>query len=130
MLTYGDGVSNIDLRELVKFHSRHGKLATVSAVRPPARFGAIEFESSGRVRFTEKPQLGEGWINGGFMVFEPGVLDFVEGDGCSLETDVLEKLAELGEVMAFPHADFWHCMDTLRDVRYLRELWDTGKAPW
>ena len=130
LLTYGDGVSNIDLSELVKFHEAHGRMVTVSAVRPPARFGALEFEAGGPARFTEKPQLGEGWINGGFMVMEPGVLDTIEGDEASLETDVLERLADRGEVMAFPHADFWHCMDTLRDVRYLRDLWDTGKAPW
>ncbi|HEX2052628.1 MAG TPA: glucose-1-phosphate cytidylyltransferase [Actinomycetota bacterium] len=130
LLTYGDGVSNIDLTELVEFHKKHGKMVTVSAVRPPARFGAIEFDPGGPVRFTEKPQLGEGWINGGFMVIEPELLDAIDGDGASLETDVLEPLANKGEVMAFPHADFWHCMDTLRDVRYLRDLWDSGKAPW
>ena len=130
MLTYGDGVSNIDLNELAAFHRSHGRMVTVSAVRPPARFGALEFEPGSAVRFTEKPQLGEGWINGGFMVFQPEVLDLIAGDESSLETDVLEKLAESEEVMAYPHSDFWHCMDTLRDVRYLRELWDTGKAPW
>ncbi len=130
MLTYGDGVSNIDLNELLAFHQSHGRMVTVSAVRPPARFGALEFEEGSAVRFTEKPQLGEGWINGGFMVCQPEVLEMISGDGASLETDVLETLAETDQVMAFPHSDFWHCMDTLRDVRYLRELWDTGKAPW
>ena len=130
MLTYGDGVSNLDLRGLLAFHERHGKTATVSAVRPPARFGGLEFEDGKPVRFTEKPQVGEGWINGGFMVFEPAILHLIEGDHASLETDVLEPLSKAGEVMAYPHYDFWHCMDTVRDAKYLRELWDTGKAPW
>jgi glucose-1-phosphate cytidylyltransferase len=130
MLTYGDGLSNIDLRELLAFHRAHGKMATVSAVRPPARFGALEFQNGGPVRFREKPQLGEGWINGGFMVFEPEVFDWIPSDSSSLESDVLEPLAEAGHVMGFPHTDFWHGMDTVRDLRLLRELWDTGKAPW
>lgn len=130
MLTYGDGLSTIDLRELLAFHNAHGRIATVSAVRPPARFGGLEFEPGQPVRFTEKPQVGEGWINGGFMVFDPAVLDRIEGDETSLETDVLEPLSRSGDVMAYPHHDFWHCMDTVRDARYLRELWDTGKAPW
>lgn len=130
MLTYGDGVSNIDLQDLLAFHRRHGRIATISAVRPPARFGGLEFEPGHPVRFTEKPQVGEGWINGGFMVLESALLDRIEGDESSLETDVLEPLSRLGEVMAYPHTDFWHCMDTVRDARYLRELWDNGKAPW
>lgn len=130
MLTYGDGVSNINLRELITFHEKHRKTATVSAVRPPARFGGLEFETGKPVRFTEKPQVGEGWINGGFMVFQPDILDLIHGDETSLETDVLEPLSKSGEVMAYPHYDFWHCMDTVRDANYLRELWDSGKAPW
>lgn len=130
MLTYGDGVSNLDIRELLAFHEGHGKIATVTAVRPPARFGGLEFEPGEPVRFTEKPQVGEGWINGGFMVFKPEILDAIEGDHASLETDVLEPLSQTGQVMAYPHGDFWHCMDTVRDARYLRDLWDTGKAPW
>jgi glucose-1-phosphate cytidylyltransferase len=130
MLTYGDGLSNIDLDELLAFHRAHGKMITVSAVRPPARFGALEFEKGQPVRFREKPQLGEGWINGGFMVVEPEVFDRIPSDESSLESDVLEPLAEANHVMAFPHTDFWHGMDTLRDVRYLRDLWDTGKASW
>jgi glucose-1-phosphate cytidylyltransferase len=130
LLTWGDGVSTIDLDELVRFHKRHGKLATVSAVRPPARFGKLDIQGNQVVAFEEKPQLGEGWINGGFMVFQPEVLEMISGDDASLESDVLETLAETDQVMAYPHSDFWHCMDTLRDVRYLRELWDTGKAPW
>lgn len=130
MLTYGDGVSNVDLTALLAFHRRHGRMVTVCAVRPPSRFGGLEFEPGQAVRFTEKPQMGEGWINGGFMVLEPGVLDVIEDDETSLEADVLERLSAAGEVMAYPHDDFWQCMDTLRDLRYLRELWETGKAPW
>jgi glucose-1-phosphate cytidylyltransferase len=130
MLTYGDGVSNIDLRALLAFHESHKRLATVSAVRQPARWGAITFEPGEPVQFTEKPQIGEGWINGGFMVLEPGVLDLVTGDDATLEIDVLEGLAERGEVMAFAHDDFWQCMDNLREARYLRDLWESGKAAW
>lgn len=130
MLTYGDGVSNIDLDALLAFHRAHGRLATVSAVRPPSRFGAIAFDADGAVRFTEKPQMGEGWINGGFMVLEPAILDYIGEDNTSFEGDTLERLSEDGQLMAFRHEDFWHCMDTMRDLRYLRGLMDAGKAPW
>jgi glucose-1-phosphate cytidylyltransferase len=130
MLTYGDGVSNIDLPKLLEFHRSHGKLATISAVRPPSRFGGLEFQPGHPVRFNEKPQMGEGWINGGFMVLEPGVVDLIDGDQTNFETDVLERLGEQGELMGYAHDDFWQCMDTLRELRYLRTMWDEGKAPW
>jgi glucose-1-phosphate cytidylyltransferase len=130
MLTYGDGVSNVDLHALLAFHRSAGKLATVTAVRPPARFGGLAFGPDSTVRFTEKPQVGEGWINGGFMVIEPAVLKLIRGDAASLEADVLEGLSRDGQLVGFAHDGFWQPMDTLRDVRYLRGLWSAGKAPW
>ena len=130
MATYGDGVSNVDLAALLKFHRRHGKLATVTAVRPPARFGGLVFDGDQVAQFTEKPQAGEGWINGGFLVFEPSVFDYLDGDGSSLETDVLERPAAEKQLAAYRHDQFWQCMDTLRDKRYLEHLWQTGTAPW
>lgn len=130
MLTYGDGVSDVDLGALLEAHRRSGKLATITAVRPASRFGGLRFEGDGRVRFTEKPQIGEGWISGGFMVIEPGVLSLIEGDETSFEGDVLERLSERGDLAAFRHEGFWQPMDTIRDVRYLRSLWDTNSAPW
>jgi glucose-1-phosphate cytidylyltransferase len=130
LLTYGDGVSDVDIRELVAFHRSHGKIATVTAVRPPARFGGLIFEGHLVREFTEKPQAGEGWINGGFFVFEPAVFDYLENDASSLETDALERLAKKGQLAAFKHDRFWQCMDTLRDKRYLETLWQEGRAPW
>lgn len=130
MVTYGDGVSDIDLSELVAFHRSHGLLATVAAVRPPARFGGLIFDGDRVAKFTEKPQSGEGWINGGFLVFEPGVLEYLTGDDVGLETDVLERLASDGQLAAFRHDRFWQCMDTLRDVRLLQSLWEGGSPPW
>ena len=130
MLTYGDGVSDIDLDKLLAFHRDHGKLATITAVRPPSRFGEMVFDGDDVVRFTEKPQMGEGWINGGFMVLEPAVLDMIEGDDASLEGDLLEQLSEQQQLCAYRHDSFWQCMDTLRDVRYLRGLWEAGDPPW
>jgi glucose-1-phosphate cytidylyltransferase len=130
MLTYGDGVSNVDLDRLLDFHRSHGRLATVTAVRPPARFGNMEFSNDRVTRFTEKPQVGEGWINGGFFVFEPGALGYIEGDTTALEREPLERLAEDGELMAYKHGDFWQCMDTLRDRRLLDNLWSSDRAPW
>jgi glucose-1-phosphate cytidylyltransferase len=130
MLTYGDGVSNVDLGELLEFHRARGKLATVTAVRPPARFGGLAFGPDRTVTFTEKPQVGEGWINGGFMVIEPAVLDRIHGDSTSFEADVLEELSLEGQLVGFAHEGFWQPMDTLRDVRYLRSLWAAGTAPW
>jgi glucose-1-phosphate cytidylyltransferase len=130
MLTYGDGVGTVDLRALLAFHRDHGRLATVTAVRPPSRFGGLDFREDGAVHFTEKPQMGEGWINGGFMVLEPQVLDLIDGDATSFEADTLERLAAEGELRAFTHEGFWQAMDTLREVRFLRSLWDRGEAPW
>ncbi len=130
MMTYGDGVANIDIRDLVSFHRRHGKLATVTAVRPPARFGGLDFEGDLVTQFVEKPQIGEGWINGGFFVLEPRVLDYVEGDETHFEYEPLQRLAEDSQLVAYRHEGFWQCMDTLRDVRLLRRLWDGGGAPW
>jgi glucose-1-phosphate cytidylyltransferase len=129
-LTYGDGVGSIDVAALLAFHRRHGKLATVTAVRPPARFGALSLEGDMVARFLEKPQAGEGWINGGFFVLEPGVLDYIDGDATSWEAESLERLAADGQLAAYRHDGFWQCMDTLRDVRSLNALWDRGDAPW
>ena len=130
MLTYGDGVSNVDLRELLRFHRSQGCIATVTAVRPPARFGGLILDGSRAVGFTEKPQIGEGWINGGFFVFEPQVFDYLDGDETNLEADVLPRLAADGQLAAYQHEGFWQCMDTLREKRLLETLWREGKQPW
>ena len=130
MLTYGDGVCDTDLRRLLDFHRSHGRLATITAVRPPARFGGLSFDGDLVSEFTEKPLIGEGWINGGFMVFEPGIFDYLEGDVTGLEADALERLAADGQLAAYRHDRFWQCMDTLRDVRLLESLWQEGKASW
>jgi len=130
LLTYGDGVADIDIKGLVTFHRQHGRLATVTAVRPPARFGGISLNNEKVVEFKEKPQTGEGWINGGFFVFEPGVFDYLHGDRTVLEDDPLENLARDGELVAYPHRGFWHCMDTIRDRNVLENLWASGQAPW
>ena len=131
LLTYGDGVADIDLRAAVEFHRRHGRIATLTAVRPPARFGGLVLDGGGLVKdFTEKPQIGEGWINGGFMVFEPEVFRYLEGDHTILEAHVLERLAEQGQLAAFEHAGFWQCMDTMRDLKVLETLWQSGHPPW
>ena len=130
MLTYGDGLSNVDLDALLAFHRAHGKLATVTAVRPPARFGGLLLDGTQVHEFTEKPVIGEGWINGGFFIFEPGVFDYIEGDATPLEVAPLHNLARDGQLHAYRHDDFWQCMDTLRDHRVLKGLWDSGKAPW
>jgi len=130
MLTYGDGVSNLDLSKLLAFHRAQGLTATVTAVRPPARFGGLVFTGDVVTNFTEKPQSGEGWINGGFMVFEHGVFDYLKGDETSLEEDTLEKLAADGQLAAYRHEQFWQCMDTLRDLRFLENLWQKGHPPW
>jgi len=130
MVTYGDGVANIDLHALIETHRRNGRLATVTAVRPPARFGGLVLDEERVDHFTEKPQAGEGWINGGFLVLEPGVFDYLQGDGDSLEVTLLERLAADGQLSAYRHDGFWQCMDTLRDKRHLEAEWATGKAPW
>ncbi len=130
MLTYGDGVSDVNIPELLEFHRRHGKLATVTAVRPPARFGELTFFGDLVTRFQEKPQIGEGWINGGFFVLEPEVLDYIEGDHIVFEQEPLERLSRDGQLVAYRHSGFWQCMDTLRDVKFLERLWSEGTAPW
>ena len=130
MMTYGDGVARINIQELLAFHQRHGKLATVTTVRPPARFGTITLDGERVERFEEKPQSGEGWVNGGFFVLEPGVVDYIEGDDTVFEHEPLERLAQDGQLAAYRHAGFWQCMDTLRDVRLLEGLWQSEKAPW
>jgi glucose-1-phosphate cytidylyltransferase len=129
-LTYGDGVSNVDLQQLLDYHKSHGKLVTLTAVRPPARFGGLTFDGDLVAGFTEKPQAGEGWINGGFMVCEPGLMDYIDGNASSLEADALEKLAKDNQIAAYRHFGFWQCMDTLRDKRLLEQLWQSGDAPW
>ena len=130
LVTYGDGVSNVNLEELISFHKSSGKLATLTVVRPPARFGGVTFNADDSVEFIEKPQIGEGWINGGFLVMEPGVLDYLDGDRASLEISGLETLARKKQLAAFRHAGFWQCMDTLRDRQLLEDLWQSGEAPW
>ena len=130
MMTYGDGVANINTKELLAFHRKHGKLATITAVRPPARFGGLEFDGDLVTRFTEKPQIGEGWINGGFFVLEPQVLDYIAEDETMFENDPLERLAQDKQLVAFRHDGFWQCVDTIRDVRLLNGLWEKGEAPW
>jgi glucose-1-phosphate cytidylyltransferase len=130
MLAYGDGVADINLAELFEFHKRHGRIATLTAVRPPARFGTMQFDGNRVSDFKEKPQTQEGWINGGFFVFEPAVFDYLHGDDTVLEADPLERLAQDGELMAYRHYGFWQCMDTLRDRSRLQSLWESGEAPW
>jgi glucose-1-phosphate cytidylyltransferase len=131
MITYGDGVCDVNLEDLLKFHKTHGRIATVTAVRPPARFGGLVFDGADKViEFTEKPQIGEGWINGGFLVVEPKIFDYLKGDGCSLEADALEQLASEHQLSAYRHEGFWQCMDTLRDKRLLESLWNNRTAPW
>ncbi len=130
MLSYGDGVSDVNIQDLVRFHRAQGRLATVTAVRPPSRFGGLSFNGDLVTEFSEKPQIGEGWINGGFFVLEPGILEYIEGDETILERKPLENLAKDGQLAAYRHAGFWQCMDTLRDVRLLEDLWAGGKAPW
>jgi glucose-1-phosphate cytidylyltransferase len=130
MVTYGDGVSDINLQDLLRFHWRLGRLATLSAVRPPARFGSLTFAGDMVASFAEKPQTGEGWINGGFLVFEPGVFDYLEGDRSSLEANALERLAADRQLAVYRHDRFWQCMDTLRDKHLLQNLWQEDRAPW
>lgn len=130
MMTYGDAVASVDLHKLVKFHRSHGRLATITAVRPSSRFGGIEFENGRVVEFVEKPQIGEGWINGGFFVLEPQVMDYIEGDDTAFERQPLERLAHAGELMAYEHAGFWQPMDTLREVKLLNDIWSSGEVPW
>ena len=130
MMTYGDGVADVDVRALLRFHESHGKLATVTTVRPPARFGGIVFEGQRVAEFTEKPQTGEGWINGGFFVLDRRVVDYVDGDETLWERDPMERLAADGQLMAFRHEGFWQPMDTQRERKLLEDLWAGGSAPW
>ena len=130
MLTYGDGVSNIDIKKLLDFHEKQGKLATLTAVRPPARFGGLKFNGDLVEEFAEKSQTGGGWINGGFFVLEPQVLDYIEGDETVWERGPLEHLTNDEQLVAYRHEEFWQCMDTLRDVQLLDNLWSQGDAPW
>jgi glucose-1-phosphate cytidylyltransferase len=129
-LTYGDGLTNVDIGKIIEFHHSHGRMITVMAVRPPSRFGWLELDGQRVESFIEKPNVGEGWINGGFMVMRRDVLDHIASDDQSLELDVIAPLAAAREVMVYPHSDFWQPMDTLKDVRMLRALWDKGTAPW
>ncbi|MEO0376409.1 MAG: glucose-1-phosphate cytidylyltransferase [Cyanobacteria bacterium P01_A01_bin.17] len=130
MLTWSDGISNINLTELLAFHRAHGKLATLTAVHPPPRFGHLELDHNQVIEFTEKPQALTGWINGAFFVLEPGIFDYIEGDPTQWEQAPLEQLAREGQLMAYKHSSFWQCMDTLRDQRLLEDLWTNGTAPW
>ncbi len=130
MVTYGDGVADVDLKKLLEFHRAHGKMATVTAVHPPARYGELLIKPDATTKFSEKPQTHEGWINGGFLIFEPQILDNLSGDESILELEALERLADEGELMAYKHYGFWQCMDTLRDKRQLEEARQTGEAPW
>ncbi len=130
MMTYGDGVANVDIAGLLRFHQSHGKLATVTTVRPPARFGGIVFEGERVSRFDEKPQTGEGWINGGFFVLNRGVTRYISGDETLWERDPMENLAAAGELMAYRHEGFFQPMDTLRERKLLEDLWAGGTAPW
>jgi glucose-1-phosphate cytidylyltransferase len=130
MLTYGDGVASLNIHKLVQFHELQGRLATVTAVRPPARFGGMVLSNNHVAEFKEKPQIGEGWINGGFFVLEPQVLDYIESDATDWERESIEHLVAENQLTAYRHEGFWQCMDTLRDVRLLQEMWQSGNAPW
>jgi glucose-1-phosphate cytidylyltransferase len=130
LMTYGDGVADVDVRGLMRFHESHGKLATVTTVRPPARFGSIVFDGQRVSEFTEKPQTGEGWINGGFFVLNRKVIDYVENDESIWEKGPMERLAQDGQLMAYRHEGFWQPMDTLREKKLLEDLWTAGSAPW
>ncbi len=130
LCTYGDGLSDVSIRKLVAFHKSHGKLATVTAVHPPARFGMLDMDGARVTKFSEKPQTDRDWINGGFFVLEPGLFDYINGAAASLERDVLERVAADGELMAYRHDGFFQPMDTLREKQSLEEMWNSGNAPW
>lgn len=130
MLTWGDGLSDVNLNDLLDFHKSHGKLASLVAVRPPARFGHLELNGNEVTEFSEKSQTKEGWINGAFFVLEPEVMDYISGDDTQWEKEPLQQLAKDGQLMAYYHNSFWQCMDTLRDKRLLENLWKTHNAPW
>ena len=130
LLTYGDGLSDVNLEDLLKFHKNHGKLITMTAVRPAAKFGELKLNRNLVSSFEEKPQLNEGWVNGGFFVMEPECMDLIEGDTTMLEREPLVAAAKQGDLIAYRHEGFWQCMDTKRDNDLLNKLWNTNKAPW
>jgi glucose-1-phosphate cytidylyltransferase len=130
MVTWGDGVADIDIGKLLAFHKSHGRLATLTAVRPPARYGHLKFDGDLITDFTEKPQIGEGWINGAFFVLEPEVMNYIDNEEEMFEQGPLSRLAEDGQLMAYRHESFWQCMDTMREKHLLNEYWSSGKAPW
>ena len=130
MATYGDGLSNVNISKLLEFHESHGKLATLTAVRPPSRFGEINLIGDQIVNFKEKHQIGKGWINGGFFVFEPEIVDYIEGDDMPFERYPLETLSKEGQLMTYRHNGFWQPMDVIREKQLLEELWQRGNAPW
>ena len=130
MLTWGDGVSDVNLHDLLAFHRSHGKLATLTAVRPTARYGHLDVNGNQVLEFSEKPQTREGWINGAFFVLEPQIFEYIDGDQTQWEKEPLERLAKDGHLMAYRHTSFWQCMDTLREKRILEDLWQNGKPPW
>ena len=130
LVTYGDGVANIDIKALINYHQSHGKMVTVTAVHPGARFGELDINNNIVTSFKEKPQTTQGWINGGYFVIEPKFFEFIEGDDTILEKQPLEKVAQMGELMAYLHHDFWHCIDTKRDRDSLEEMFQSGNIPW
>ena len=130
LFTYGDGVADVDLPELLRFHRGHGKLATVTTVRPPSRFGNLAFQGDLVTNFYEKQDLGESWINGGYFILEPGAIDYIEGDDAIWERGPVEALARDGQLMGYRHPGFWSCMDTLKERNMLEEMWSSGRAPW
>jgi glucose-1-phosphate cytidylyltransferase len=129
-LTYGDGVSNVDIAATAEFHKKHGRIATMSAVQPEGRFGVMDIRKDQILAFREKSQVDEGWVNGGFMVLNPEVIDYIEGDAIEFERGPLEAIAADEELMCYKHNGFWQCMDTLRDKEKLEKLWLSGEAPW
>lgn len=130
LMTWGDGVSTVDLDKLVAFHKSHGKLVTLTAVHPTARFGHLEMDGDRVAEFSEKPQTKQGWVNGAFFVCEPGIFDYIEGDDTAWDYEPMANMAKAGQVMAYKHDGFWQCMDTLRERKLLNDLWDKKKAPW
>ena len=130
LMTYGDGVADIDVHKLIQFHKNHGKLATVTAAHPVGRFGLLDLDGDRVTHFEEKTESIREWINGGFMILNPKVLDYIDGDETAFENGPLQKLSQDGELMAYRHSGFWHCMDNIRDKQTLEKLWDSGEAPW
>ena len=130
LMTYGDGLSDLSCDKLIEFHKKHGKIATITAVHPIGRFGILELEDSKITNFGEKTESVTGWINGGFMILKPSVLDYIQDDSTVFEKEPLERLSSEGELMGYKHDGFWHCMDTVRDKQILEDIWNTGKAPW